>query len=56
MLGTVYAKYAELNLSGNGTMNTQFAVDRLNFTGNGNLVLDNTGHHYADSDRVFLVE
>jgi hypothetical protein len=56
MLGTIYAKYAQLNLSGNGTMNTQFAVDNLNFTGNGNLVLDTTGHHYADSDRVFLVE
>ena len=56
MRGTVYAKWAELNLSGNGTMNTQFAVDRLNFTGNGDLTLVNVGQHFADSNRVFLVE
>jgi Flp pilus assembly protein TadG len=54
--GTVYAKYAELNLSGNGSMNTQFIVDHIDFTGNGNLTIDTTGNHFADSSRVFLVE
>lgn len=56
MRGTVYAKYARLNLSGNGTMNTQFAVDNVVFTGNGDLTIDNTNQHFADSEQVFLVE
>ncbi len=56
MKGTVYAKWATLNLSGNGTMNTQFVVGEVNFTGNGTLTIEEGNQHYADSDRVFLVE
>ncbi|HUY87709.1 MAG TPA: pilus assembly protein TadG-related protein [Pirellulales bacterium] len=56
MQGTVYAKYALINLSGNGTMNTQFAVDSVIFTGNGTLTIDDANQRVADSDQVFLVE
>lgn len=54
--GTVYAKWAPLDLSGNGTFNSQFVVQRLDITGNGTLILDVTGQHLAQSDQVFLVE
>jgi len=54
--GTVYAKWATLNLSGNGTMNTQFIVEKVVFTGNGNLLVNPTNQDIARSDQVFLVE
>lgn len=54
--GTVYAKWAPLDLSGNGTFNSQFIVQSLNFTGNGTLVLDITGQKLGQSNQVFLVE
>lgn len=54
--GTVYAKWAPLDLSGNGTFNSQFIVQKLDFTGNGNLTLDTTGQPTAQTNQVFLVE
>ena len=54
--GTVYAKWAALDLSGNGTFNSQFFVQSLNLTGNGSLTLDVTNQHTAKSDLVYLVE
>ena len=56
LAGTVYAKWAPLDLSGNGTFNSQFVVQRLDISGNGTLTLDLTGQHLARSDQVFLVE
>ena len=56
MKGTVYAKWAPLDLSGNGTFNSQYVVQSLNLTGNGDLTLDMTGQHLAKSIQVFLVE
>lgn len=54
--GSVYAKWATLDLSGNGTFNAQFVVRQIEITGNGNLTLDVSGNHFAGSDQVFLVE
>lgn len=54
--GTVYAKWAPLDLSGNGTFNSQFVVQRVEISGNGTLVLDVAGQHLAQSELVFLVE
>lgn len=56
MEGTVYAKWADLDLSGNGTFNSQFVVRTLELTGNGTLTLDITNQHTAKSDLVYLVE
>lgn len=56
LTGTVYAKWAPLDLSGNGTFNSQFVVQRVDITGNGTLTLDVTGQHLAHSKQVFLVE
>lgn len=54
--GTVYAKWAPLDLAGNGTFNAQFVVRRVDITGNGNLTLNVSGQGLARSDQVFLVE
>lgn len=54
--GSVYAKWAPLDLSGNGTFNAQFVVQRIDISGNGNLTLDVSGNIFARSDQVFLVE
>ena len=54
--GTVYAKWAPLDLSGNGTFNSQFAVQSLNFSGNGTLTLNVAGQQFAQTYQVFLVE
>ena len=54
--GTVYAKWAALDLSGNGTFNSQFVVQKIALTGNGTLRLDITGQRMALSHQVFLVE
>lgn len=54
--GTVYAKWAPLDLSGNGTFNAQFVVQKVDISGNGTLVLNIADQHLAQSDQVFLVE
>ncbi|MBS0265742.1 MAG: hypothetical protein JSS02_27675 [Planctomycetes bacterium] len=54
--GTVYAKWATLNLTGNGTFNAQFIVGQSSFSGNGNLIIDHAGQPGANSQQVFLVE
>lgn len=54
--GTVYAKWAMLNLSGNGTFNTQFIVSSVVLTGNGTVTIDTVNQHLSRSDQVFLVE
>lgn len=54
--GTVYAKWAPLDLSGNGQFNAQFVVQRVDITGNGDLTLNVSGQDLARSDQVFLVE
>jgi len=54
--GTVYAKWAELDLSGDGTFNSQFFVQSLVLSGNGNLTLDYTNSHLGKADLVYLVE
>ena len=54
--GTVYAKWAPLDLAGNGTFDAQFVVQRVNITGNGDLTLNVSGQGLARSDQVFLVE
>jgi len=54
--GTVYAKSAPLDLSGNGTFNAQFVVKSVELTGNGTLTLDFTNQNSAKSNLVYLVE
>lgn len=54
--GTVYAKWASLDLSGNGTFNAQFIVKDVELTGNGTLTLDFTSQQLANSELVYLVE
>lgn len=56
LTGSVYAKWAPLDLSGNGTFNAQFVVKNVTITGNGTLTIDTTNEHIAKSDLVYLVE
>jgi Flp pilus assembly protein TadG len=54
--GTAYAKWAPLDLSGDGTFNSQFFVQSLVVSGNGNLTLDYTNQNLGKADLVYLVE
>jgi Flp pilus assembly protein TadG len=54
--GTIYAKWAPLTLTGNGTFNAQFVIENLIVAGAGNLTIDYGSQHLAKSDQVYLVE
>lgn len=54
--GTIYAKWATMNLTGNGSFAAQFVVASLRLTGNGSITVDATGQNLGKADQVFLVE
>ena len=54
--GILYAKNAELQISGQGTYNAQMVVGRLQKTGNGDIVIQTTAAAPATARKVFLVE
>lgn len=54
--GTVYAKWAALILSGNGTSHSQFAVANTVLNGNGTITIDYLNQANAMGAMVFLVE
>jgi hypothetical protein len=54
--GTLYAKWADIKIAGNGTYHAQFVVGSMETTGNGNITIDDGGVPYAQTEKVFLVE
>lgn len=54
--GTVYAKWSQLTLSGQGVFNTQFIVGNAKWAGNGDMTLSPTGYEFARPGLVYLVE
>ena len=54
--GTVYSKWSQLTLSGQGTFNTQFVVGCVKWSGNGNMTLRAGGYKLGKSNLVHLVE
>ncbi len=54
--GTVYAKWSELTLSGQGVFNTQFIIGNAKWAGNGDMTLSPTGYEFARPGLVYLVE
>jgi hypothetical protein len=56
LMGTLYAKWADVTLAGNGTYNAQFVVGSMTSTGNGNITIEQGGSTPARSDQIFLVE
>jgi Flp pilus assembly protein TadG len=54
--GTMYAKYAILGYSGQGTTSAQFVFSTINLTGNGTITIQTVGATVGQAPRVFLVE
>jgi hypothetical protein len=54
--GTVYAKWSQLTLTGQGVFNTQFVVGNVKWSGNGNMTLMASGYDLAKGNLVYLVE
>jgi hypothetical protein len=56
LAGTVYAKWADLDITGQGTYSAQFIVGRLTITGNGSVTVHYAGTNLGRAPAVFLVE
>jgi Flp pilus assembly protein TadG len=54
--GTIYAKWAPLTLSGNGTYASQFVVQSMTLSGNASITVDSTGQNLAKINLTYLVE
>jgi Flp pilus assembly protein TadG len=54
--GTVYAKWAALNLTGQGQYNAQSIVGTVQVTLSGDLTIDYSGRELGQANQVFLVE
>lgn len=54
--GTVYAKWANLQISGQGTYDAQFILGLMSVTGSGNVTINYTGKLQGKAPAVFLVE
>lgn len=56
VVGTVYSKWSQLTLTGQGVFNTQFVVGNVKWAGNGNMTLSASGYDLARASLVYLVE
>ncbi len=54
--GTLYAKWAETKIAGQGIYNAQFVVGSMELTGSGVVTIDYTGEKLGKAPQVFLVE
>ena len=54
--GTIYAKWSQLTLTGQGVFNTQFVVGNVKWSGNGNMTISASGYDLAKGNLVYLVE
>ena len=54
--GTIYAKWANFKISGQGTYDAQFVVGSMSVTGNGNVTINYDGDQLGRAPAVFLVE
>jgi Flp pilus assembly protein TadG len=54
--GTTYAPTANLQVSGQGTWNSQFIVNQMSVTGGGTLTINYSGQNLGKANQVFLVE
>jgi hypothetical protein len=54
--GTIYARWAQFKLSGQGTFNAQFIVGSMAMSGGGTVTVNGTGKNYGLANEVFLVE
>jgi len=56
MSGTIYAKWSQLKLSGQGVMNVQFCVGNVRWSGNSSMTIDCNGRNIGRARVTFLVE
>jgi Flp pilus assembly protein TadG len=54
--GTLYAKWAEVKIAGQGTYDFQFVVGSMDIVGQGDITLKYDGDDFGKAPRVFLVE
>ena len=54
--GTLYAKYAQANFTGQGSLDAQFIVGSIKITGQGTVTINFTGTEFGQSKLVYLVE
>jgi hypothetical protein len=54
--GTLYAKWGEFNLSGQGSYDAQFIAGKVTTSGQGDITITSTGGKKGRAARVFLVE
>lgn len=54
--GTLYAKWANVQISGQGTYDAQFVVGSIAITGQGDVTIDFLGNQVGKAPKVFLVE
>lgn len=54
--GTIYAKWAQFAINGQGSYNAQFIVGSLNLTGGSTITINGTGINRGKANQVFLVE
>jgi hypothetical protein len=56
LLGTLYAKWAEFRIAGQGTYDAQFLAGSMAVTGQGDVTINHAGKNLGKANRVFLVE
>ena len=54
--GTLYAKWANININGGGRYDAQFVVGSMYVAGHADLIIDYTGKKLGKAPQVFLVE
>ena len=56
LTGTIYAKWANFQLSGQGKYDAQFVVGSMSISGNAVVTINATGKNFGTANLVFLVE
>jgi hypothetical protein len=56
VVGTIYSKWSQLTLTGQGVFNTQFVIGNVKWSGNGDMTLSPSGYEFAKAGLVYLVE
>jgi hypothetical protein len=56
LAGTLYAKWAEVKIAGQGTYDAQFVVGSMDLSGQGDITINYNGDNSGKAPRIFLVE
>lgn len=56
LVGTLYAKWANAKITGQGTYDAQFITGSMDIAGTGNVTINFTGNNAGKAPQIFLVE